>query len=219
MLNETNTPQNKFDLRRAAEASRSIGFFAKAKELQKNYPIAANVLKLGTAAVIVGIGGAITTSELTQPTPAQNDATEHQKLTDAEAKSYTDSITAAINANYDQKAMIGNEIDIAPGGTILDPALERVVKTIGKDKYHKNQSQIYDALNNSAQRLNAQPGDRVAVVATDIDPAKKNGIEYVTVDISHVNSPDGGLIPSPQQKVNPSEQLNDGTVGVELTKE
>lgn len=156
---------------------------------------------------------------MTQPTPAQNAATEHQKLTDAEAKSYTDSITAAINANYDQKAMIGNEIDIAPGGTILDPALERVVKTIGEDAYHKNQSQIYDALNNSAQRFNAQPGDRYAVVATDIDPAKKNGIEYVTVDISHVISPDGGLIPSPQQTVNPSEQLNDGTVGVELTTE
>ena len=205
MPNETNTPQNEYDLRRAAEASRSIGFFAKAKELQENHPIATNVLKLGAAAAIVGIGGTIITADFTQPTSAQSTAIEHQKLTDAENKSYTDDITEAINAHYDIKSMIG-EIDITQGSTLLDPSVNAVIAKIGEEAYQKDKSHIYDALKNSTLRFNPQPGEKYAVVETDIDPAAHNGIEYVTVDISHVLAPAGEAIPAVQQ-IAPNQQL------------
>jgi hypothetical protein len=197
--------QNQFDISRAAEASRNTGFFTKAKEFQQDHPVASNVIKLGAVASVIGIGGGIVTAELTQPTPAQQAGVEQQKLTDAENKSYTDSITEAIDANYDSKAKIG-EIDIAQGGTLLDPSVNAVIARIGEDAYHKNQSQIYDALKNSTLRFNPQPGEKYAVVETDIDPAKKNGIEYVTVDISHVLTPASDSLPAPKQ-IDPNEQL------------
>ncbi|MBC7459650.1 hypothetical protein H7200_02995 [Candidatus Saccharibacteria bacterium] len=196
-MSEKQTPSSKdeFNLRQAAEASRNIGLFVKAQEFEENHPVIANVLKLGAIASIIG-GGAAAVGELTQPTAAQQAAYEHQNLTDAEATSYKDSISKAINAMYDSKAKIG-EIDIALGDSLLDPSVNAVIAHIGEDAYHQRQSQIYDALKNSTLRFNPQPGEKYAVVETDIDPAVNNGIEFITVDISHVLASEGTKIPAP----------------------
>ena len=196
-MSEKQTPpfKDEFNLRQAAEASRNIGLFIKAQEFKDNHPVTANILNLGAVASIIGVGAA-TIGELTQPTAAQQAAYEHQDSTDAEATSYRNSISEAINAMYDSKAKIG-EIDIALGDSLLDPSVNAVIAHIGEDAYHQRQSQIYNALKNSTLRLNPQPGEKYAVVETDIDSTANNGIEYVTVDISHVLASEGTKIPAP----------------------
>ena len=196
-MSEKQTPSSKdeFSLRQAAEASRNIGLFAKAQEIEDNHPVIANVLKIGAIASIIG-GGAAAIGELGQPTAAQRAAYEHQSLIDAKAASYEDSISKAINATYDSKAKIG-EIDITLGESLLDPSINAVIAHIGEDAYHQHKSQIYDALKNSTLRLNPQPGEKYAIVEIDIDPAANNGDEFVTVDNSHVLASEGTQIPAP----------------------
>jgi hypothetical protein len=197
---EKQTPTNAHNDYSPGEAARRLmkaptpGFFARANEFRKEHPTATNI---GAAAAILAVGVPVIVAEFTQPTPEQQAAAEQQIQEDYESDAYKDSVSQAINAFYDKDALVGNRFEVPQGGGLLEPAIKEVVATIGQDAYNKDQNDIYNALLNSSLLHNVQPGETYAVVETDFDPQNDNGIEYVTIEASHILADPNEPIPAP----------------------
>jgi hypothetical protein len=113
----------------------------------------------------------------------------------AEAKAYNDSIEAAVNATYDAKKVAG-QINVLQDTSLIKPA-EQLIEKIKGDLPNDIEARTYEALLDSAQKHQPQPGETYYVVQTDIDPAQQNGTEYVVVDSEHVINTDLDTLPAP----------------------
>jgi hypothetical protein len=210
--NNARKAQEALDMQRAAQASRDSvigditapvesgkGFVTRVNEFQDAHPKAANMIKLGAVAGVLAGGSTILVNELTQPNPTQQAEIAQQKMTDAAAKQYNDSVEKAINATYDQKAVVGPTIEIQQGDShLFDSSQQIVIDAIGQDAFNADPGHVSGPLLDSSKAFsNNQSGEKFDVVKTDLDPAKHNGDEYITVPASQIIAPAGTDIPTP----------------------
>lgn len=167
-------------------------FFQKAANIVKEHPYtsAAGVLLTGAAVAAAG-------QSIQRDSNAEAAQTSYEASTKAEQERI-DSISAAIEASYDDKDVIGDPIVLEQGGDLIGPALFNIKTVLGEETYGDVKPLIYDSLQLSATlHGTTQPGDRFNVVETDLNPDADDGNEYIVVKEDKIIHSDVTELPSP----------------------
>lgn len=166
-------------------------FFQKAANIVKDHPYTTGAAVLLTGATIGVVG-----QEAQRGANADAATASYEASTQAE-KEHVDSISEAINADYDSKSVIGDTIVLEQGGNLIGPAEFNLKSEFGEEKYAEFKPLIYDTLELSAKlQGTVQPGDRYNVVETDINPEANDGNEYIVVKEKNIVHSDITELPS-----------------------